>query len=324
MNRNNNVTGIGVSARMTPGVRAGVVLLAILLTACSAKTPVESGLALARQEPVQQIPGYLTAPAGGPLQDSLGRCWRTADWRPALAIEACDPALVRERKVKELALALAAVTAPGSSLEAPPGPAAVAGAPDAASAGTEAGVAPGDAAGTGSGSPGLAADAAAGTAAIAAARSAAAVAMGAPLVQSDVKPGYITKPVVLNTDAAFFFGKDRLSPAGKDAVENLAAYIKLWGIEDITVEVIGHSDRIGNARDNQALSVRRAQAVKEVLAGAGVPAGSIVASGVGSTQPLTAPDACPDDLDRCELINCLAPDRRVVVGLKGTRKAPAR
>lgn len=296
-------------------VLAGV--LGMLLAGCNS-VPVESGIPLAPKAPVKEIPGYLTAPAGGPLKDAHGRCWRTADWRPILAIEECDPALVRERKAAELALALAAVapmTVPQVTATAVPGNAAEGAAGAAGSATGDAGVA---------GSATASAAQAAAAAAASAAGLGGAAPMGKPLVESGIKPGYITKPVVLNTDAAFFFGKDRLTAAGKEAVENLAAYIKLWGIEEVQVEVVGHSDRIGNPKDNLALSKRRAEAVQQVLVEAGVPAAAISATGVGSSQPVTSADTCPDDLVRCDLINCLAPDRRVEVGLKGTRKAPVR
>jgi OOP family OmpA-OmpF porin len=305
----------------------GAVLAGALFVAGCSSAPVDSGVAGARA-PVPEIPGYFTSPRGGPVKDAQGRCWRTADWRPALAIEECDPTLARERKLRELALKLSSVTPPvplsGAPVEAKfdnaaevvpvpadASPVPLAGAADVASA----------AAATTAPAAGVAgAVAAPGTAPSAAKGSGASPAVAVP----PARPEYITRPVVLNTDAAFFFGKDRLTAAGKDSVENLAAYIKLWGIEDVQVEVIGHTDRIGSARDNLQLSLRRAEAVKAVLAEAGVPEASISATGVGSAQPVTQPDTCPDDIDRCERINCLAPDRRVEVGLKGTRKAPAR
>lgn len=321
------------------GVRLLLLISAFVLAACSSK-PVDSGIpGMAEREPVREIPGYFTSPRGGPVKDKQGRCWRTADWRPALAIEECDPALARERKLRELALKLSGVAPPvplpaapveakfegAQSVEPPAAP--VAQAP-AATGETVAPAVEGVAAvapppAGSSASTETAAVAATGVA-VAGAVTGSAPATAATIAKPPVKPEYVTKPVVLNTDAAFFFGKDRLTVAGKDAVENLAAYIKLWGIEDVQVEVVGHTDRIGSAKDNLVLSQRRAEAVKQVLVETGVPASSITASGVGSSQPVTQPDTCPDDIDRCERINCLAPDRRVEVGLKGTRKSPVR
>ena len=82
--------------------------------------------------------------------------------------------------------------------------------------------------------------------------------------------------------------------------------------------------KIGNAKDNLALSKRRADAVRKVMIESGVAADDVVARGVGSTQPVTTPADCPADLVRCDLIGCLAPDRRVEVQLNGTSKAPVR
>ena len=67
-----------------------VTALAALGAGCSS-TPVSS-----------RIPGYLTTPKGQLLLSQDGQCWRTAEWRPALAIARCDPEVVaREEKKKE-------------------------------------------------------------------------------------------------------------------------------------------------------------------------------------------------------------------------------
>lgn len=39
------------------------------------------------------VPGYLTDTRGNLLKGSDGRCWRTASWRPDLAIAECEPEL---------------------------------------------------------------------------------------------------------------------------------------------------------------------------------------------------------------------------------------
>lgn len=45
-----------------------------------------------------RIPGYLTTPGGALLYNDAGQCWRTAAWRPALAIPECDPEVVRRQR----------------------------------------------------------------------------------------------------------------------------------------------------------------------------------------------------------------------------------
>lgn len=63
---------------------------------------------------------------------------------------------------------------------------------------------------------------------------------------------------------------------------NLQAY------PNSTVQVVGHTDNTGDAGYNQTLSLRRANAVANVLIGAGVPSGRIVPQGRGEDQPIAS------------------------------------
>lgn len=53
-----------------------------------------------------------------------------------------------------------------------------------------------------------------------------------------------------------------------------------------TVQVIGHTDNVGDAGYNQSLSMRRAQAVSSVLIGAGVQPARVVPQGRGENAPV--------------------------------------
>lgn len=53
-----------------------------------------------------------------------------------------------------------------------------------------------------------------------------------------------------------------------------------------TLRVEGHTDNVGNEGTNLALSRARAEAVREALVQAGVPAARLVAQGFGSLQPI--------------------------------------
>lgn len=55
-----------------------------------------------------------------------------------------------------------------------------------------------------------------------------------------------------------------------------------------TVEVVGHTDSDGDAAYNQRLSQNRANAVAEILVGAGVPRGRVVAYGRGEDAPVAS------------------------------------
>ncbi len=114
----------------------------------------------------------------------------------------------------------------------------------------------------------------------------------------------------LSGDALFAFGKssiDEISAEGRVELDALAARVMAAAALDV-VHVIGHSDRIGAARANMALSNRRAGAVRDYLVQAGVPADRITAVGRGSVEPVAECDGRGQ-----ALIDCLAPNRRVEV-----------
>lgn len=52
------------------------------------------------------------------------------------------------------------------------------------------------------------------------------------------------------------------------------------------VMVIGHTDTVGGLEANDKLSVKRAEAVRQILLGAGVPASKIEIAGRGEREPL--------------------------------------
>ena len=45
--------------------------------------------------------GYLIDDRGNIVRNSYGECWRTGYWTPAMAIEECDPGLVK-KEVKQV------------------------------------------------------------------------------------------------------------------------------------------------------------------------------------------------------------------------------
>ncbi|MDR2243794.1 MAG: OmpA family protein, partial [Burkholderiales bacterium] len=85
-----------------------------------------------------------------------------------------------------------------------------------------------------------------------------------------------------------------------------------------TIELVlitGHADRIGSDAYNQGLSERRAETVRAYLVSKGVPTDRIESLGMGKTQPVTHTKC--RQTNRQQLINCLAPDRRVELEVKG-------
>ena len=83
-----------------------------------------------------------------------------------------------------------------------------------------------------------------------------------------------------------FFDWDRsnLSQQALTTINQAAGAFKSTGSARITAT--GHADRSGPENYNMALSLRRANAVKDALIRDGVPAGAIQVIGKGETQPL--------------------------------------
>ena len=121
----------------------------------------------------------------------------------------------------------------------------------------------------------------------------------------------------LAADTLFDFDKAVLKPAGKEALDQVAA--KAQGVNLEVITAVGHTDRIGSKAYNQKLSERRAAAVKTYLVSKGIPANRIYTEGKGLTQPVTKPGDCKGPKSK-KVIECLQPDRRVDVELIGTAK----
>lgn len=88
---------------------------------------------------------------------------------------------------------------------------------------------------------------------------------------------------------AFASGQSRLTSAAATSVQALASYLAAAPTGAILVE--GHTDSQGSAAENQALSERRAQAVREALIAGGLPSARVQASGLGHTRPVASNDS---------------------------------
>jgi outer membrane protein OmpA-like peptidoglycan-associated protein len=82
----------------------------------------------------------------------------------------------------------------------------------------------------------------------------------------------------------FLEGKDELTPDSRQVVDRVVAEIA--GRPAAEVVVIGHTDRVGSVAFNDALSLRRAQRVRDDLVRLGVGADRIEVAGRGEREPL--------------------------------------
>lgn len=125
------------------------------------------------------------------------------------------------------------------------------------------------------------------------------------------------KPAVVNLSSTelFEFNKSTLTPQARTKLDD-EVVAKLKDLASIRYIIVnGHADRLGSVQYNQKLSERRAEAVKAYLVSRGADPSNIETLGWGKTMPV---QSCPDQKDRKALIECLAPNRRVVVDIQGT------
>jgi OOP family OmpA-OmpF porin len=126
------------------------------------------------------------------------------------------------------------------------------------------------------------------------------------------------RKVAFSADSLFAFDQSTIKPEGKQQLDKFAADLR--GASYDVISVIGHTDRLGTSAYNQGLSTRRAEMVKNYLTDtAGISAGKISARGAGETEPVTKPGDCLGQKISKKLIDCLQPDRRVVVEVAGTK-----
>jgi OOP family OmpA-OmpF porin len=146
-----------------------------------------------------------------------------------------------------------------------------------------------------------------------------------PPVAPKPAPAPVAKPapkkpavVTLNSTELFEFDKSVLTPEARKKLDS-EIVAKARDLASVShVQIDGHADRIGTHQYNQRLSERRAEAVRAYLVSRGFNASSMETIGFGKTNPVKS---CPGELSpktRKALIDCLAPNRRVVVELKGT------
>jgi outer membrane protein OmpA-like peptidoglycan-associated protein len=87
----------------------------------------------------------------------------------------------------------------------------------------------------------------------------------------------------------FVNGSDRqLTPESINALASLQTYLQSRPAPEVTV--IGHTDRTGQAAANDALSLKRALSVRELIHKAGIATDNIPALGRGAREPLVTGD----------------------------------
>jgi len=121
-----------------------------------------------------------------------------------------------------------------------------------------------------------------------------------------------TGTVVNLAPILFDFNKATIGSQAKAKLES-EGFPKLMERSEARYVISGHADVIGAAEYNQALSEKRAEAVRSYVVSNGVDASKIQIVAFGETMPVKT---CAVVKDRREQIACLAPNRRVTVEIK--------
>jgi outer membrane protein OmpA-like peptidoglycan-associated protein len=105
-------------------------------------------------------------------------------------------------------------------------------------------------------------------------------------LKAEVTPQEIK--IDLSADVLFDFDKADLKPAAEEQLNHLLTVVN--SKPNATVAIEGHTDVRGDAAYNQALSQRRAEAVRTWLVARGAAGGRLTATGAGEARPVRPGD----------------------------------
>jgi len=112
----------------------------------------------------------------------------------------------------------------------------------------------------------------------------AAPAVAAPPAPAPAPAQPVAQKVTYAADAFFDTNKAIIKPEGKAKLDDLAAKVKNINLE--VVVATGHTDSDASDGYNQALSIKRAEAVKAYLVSKGIEASRLYTEGKGEKQPV--------------------------------------
>jgi OOP family OmpA-OmpF porin len=105
----------------------------------------------------------------------------------------------------------------------------------------------------------------------------------------------------------FDTGKANVKPQYRDQIDSVVNFMKTY--PTTTSEIEGHTDNVGSAKSNVALSQRRADALRKAIIAAGIDGSRLTAKGYGPGKPI-ADNASPEGR---------AKNRRVVATLTAAK-----
>src|SRR5262245_27360607 len=155
-----------------------------------------------------------------------------------------------------------------------------------------------------------------------------------PEAKPEPKPKPKPKPQFLNIEEKIElqgmpFDKAEMTPDNKKELDEFLAGLQQAtktrsAVQFGAVIVTGHTDRIGTLAYNQKLSERRAVVVKDYIVAKGIDQKLIFWEGKAFKQPIPVTKFCDNKMKRKQLIECLAPNRRVTVEVVGRAESLAK
>jgi outer membrane protein OmpA-like peptidoglycan-associated protein len=108
------------------------------------------------------------------------------------------------------------------------------------------------------------------------------------LMEQTIEANFILDEIInkgfIALDIHFDFGKSTVKPESMPIIEEL--YTLLKTNPDLKVSIEGHTDNVGNAASNQALSEQRAQSVMNLLIAKGISKDRLSFKGWGQNNPV--------------------------------------
>src|SRR5687768_11850541 len=148
----------------------------------------------------------------------------------------------------------------------------------------------------------------------------------------EAKPKPKPKPEFINIEEKIElqgmpFAKAEMTPDNKKELDQFLAGLRKatkarHPVQFGAVIVTGHTDRIGSLAYNMKLSERRAVVVKDYIVSQGIDQKLIFWEGKAFKQPIPVTKFCDNKMKRKQLIECLAPNRRVTVEAVGVQPKP--
>jgi outer membrane protein OmpA-like peptidoglycan-associated protein len=113
--------------------------------------------------------------------------------------------------------------------------------------------------------------------------------------------------ITLSGSVLFATGKSDILPIAKEKLDQVAKALVDQGFKAIVVQ--GYTDSRGNATDNQTLSLKRAQSVRDYLTTQNIPAEKITAEGLGASKPVAPNDTADGRAENRRVEIVVTPDK---------------